>query len=62
LPELNSFIADSGETNNGCDLQDSDDEYNADQTIIGGKSVDWIVNGIFALEKGSHNTSYRRTL
>ncbi|CAG8636488.1 7990_t:CDS:2, partial [Paraglomus occultum] len=43
-PELNPFIADSGEINNGCDLQDSDDEYNADQTIVGGKGVEWIVN------------------
>lgn len=26
--------------------EEEDDEYNADQTIVGGKSTDWIVNGI----------------
>ena len=30
---------------------EEEDEYNADQTIIGGKSTDWIVNGIRIREK-----------
>lgn len=27
-------------------MEEEDDEFNADQTIVGGKSTDWIINGI----------------
>ncbi|CAI2190821.1 9265_t:CDS:2, partial [Funneliformis geosporum] len=43
-PEPNPFLA---RTKHDRDIEEEDDEeYNADQTIVGGKSTDWIIDGI----------------
>ncbi|CAG8622165.1 7177_t:CDS:2 [Acaulospora morrowiae] len=46
-PEPNpSFVSSQG-TKRDRDVEEEEDgEYNADQTIIGGKGTDWIVNGV----------------
>nr|CAG8638707.1 13564_t:CDS:2 [Entrophospora candida] len=49
--EPNPFIAGLQGTKHGCDIEEEDDEFNADITIIGGKSTDWIVNGIHIRER-----------
>ncbi|CAJ0873822.1 14277_t:CDS:2 [Entrophospora sp. SA101] len=34
-------------TKHGYDAEEEgDNEYNADQTVVGGKSTDWVINGI----------------
>ncbi|CAJ0752757.1 13063_t:CDS:2, partial [Entrophospora sp. SA101] len=33
------------------DIDEEDDEFNADLTIVGGKSIDWIISGINIREK-----------
>ncbi|CAH1766306.1 13874_t:CDS:10, partial [Entrophospora sp. SA101] len=47
----NPFVAGLQGTKHGRDIEEEDDEFNADITIIGGKSTDWIVNGIHIRER-----------
>jgi hypothetical protein len=42
-PEPNPFLVGS---QNEYDIDEEDDEFNANLTVVGGKSVDWIINGI----------------
>ncbi|CAG8702841.1 7580_t:CDS:2, partial [Funneliformis mosseae] len=61
-PERHTTPEDDKEGENG--EEEEDDEYNADQTIIGGKSTNWIVNGVriresltqYQLDKNSPKT------
>ena len=46
-PEPNPFLA----SPQGKHDREEDDEYNADQTIVGGKSIEWIINGIRIRER-----------
>jgi len=56
-PQPDPFVDDSQGTKRGRDVEEEDDEeYNVNQTIIGGKSTDWIVNGIHIRE---HLTEYQ---
>ena len=46
-PEPNPFIINPQGMKRDRDIEEEDgDMYNADQTIVGGKSTEWIVNGI----------------
>nr|CAG8465896.1 8316_t:CDS:2 [Entrophospora candida] len=49
--EPDPFVAGLQGTKHGRDIEEEDDEFNADITIISGKSTDWIVNGIHIRER-----------
>ncbi|CAB4388588.1 unnamed protein product [Rhizophagus irregularis] len=48
IPEPNPFIVGN---QNDHDINEKDDEFNAELTIVGGKSIDWIISGINIREK-----------
>lgn len=47
-PEPNPFLVGNKREH---DMDEEDDEFNADLTIVGGKSIDWIIGGINIREK-----------
>ncbi|CAG8724969.1 1116_t:CDS:10, partial [Funneliformis caledonium] len=47
-PEPNPFLVGNKREH---DIDEEDDEFNADLTIVGGKSIDWIISGINIREK-----------